>query len=151
MKFCQWNHYAFPGWHVQVGQAGKKSQTWSPAFQGIRFQLAHSFLMCFFLLVGAKVEHWECQKVAGDIFSAVEHKITKMLACPPPSLISSPLVPLYQGHILYLSPLVAFSGLGSEDSLDPSFLAASSFSSACGLLGRKCDISDAFSFCCFAS
>lgn len=74
MKFCRWNHYAFPGWHVQVDRAGKKSQTLSPDFQGIRFQLACSFLLCFFLLDGAKVECWECQKVAGDIFSALECK-----------------------------------------------------------------------------
>lgn len=90
MKFCWWNHYAFPGWHVQVGRAGKKSQTPSPAFQGIRFQLACSFLLCFFLLDGAKVERWECQKVAGDIFSAVEcKKITTVLGCLLPSLTSS--------------------------------------------------------------
>lgn len=74
MKFCWWNHYAFPGWHVQVDRAGKKSQTLSPDFQGIRFQLACSFLLCFFLLDGAKVECWECQKVAGDICSALECK-----------------------------------------------------------------------------
>lgn len=119
MKFCRWNHYAFPGWHVQVGRAGKKSQTPSPAFQRIRFQLARSFLLCFFLLDGAKVEQWESQKVAGDIFSAMECKITKMLVCPPPSLISSPLAPLYQGHTPYLSRFLAISGLGSEDSLAP--------------------------------
>lgn len=149
MKFCRWNHYAFPGWHVQVGRAGKKSQTPSPAFQRIRFQLARSFLLCFFLLDGAKVEQWESQKVAGDIFSATECKITKM---PPTIAYFQPSCSTVPRAYPLLVPLPGYFRPGVLRIPWPrSVLACSSFSSARELLGWKPNISDSFSFCCFAS
>lgn len=128
MKFCRWNHYAFPGWHVQVGRAGKKSQTPSPAFQGIRFQLACSFLLCFFLLHGAKVERWECQKVAGDIFLCCGVQKNHHSAWVPPAIISSPLVPLSQGRILYSSPSWQFQNRGLRIPWTPQFWPIADFS-----------------------